>query len=642
MACSDPTVKSQCGKSTRTPNNLCCPTCGAVECLCRPRFFAGQLLSEQDLNRLDQYIKNKNRLHVRNLNGWGVVNGLKVLCDPCGAVKVTEGYAVNPCGDDIVVCAETAVDICALIRQCKQTRMSHDCRAPNQNSTNNNRCEDVEEEWVLTIQYEEWPSRGITPLRGSSCNTHQCACGGSSGNCSCGKGKTSGSCGCSSKSSAISSSVSASKAPRGASTECEATVICESFSFDIYRKPVPETRDDDDERLLEFSGSFADAFNCCASTLIATMPPMPNLQDDDNVINYAAAISKWCCTWRKNLIDYFLTHPNTSCEVIDFLQKVDCPSLLRPASFATDFYIAFLSLLAAWAEGLKVCLCLALLPPTPDASCDLRVPLATVRVRSRDCKVLSICNWTTERKMMVTWPAVGHWLGILPIGDFLRELLDTICCNSLLGIFDRVTDRFVQDQPDPDHSVVAPMNLAAEASAPHNNAETNGDNAPDIATPGFAKVLSQVSRAIPAELTLGSINRKSANFAQFIGASLERGTRPLELGALLNNVSPRFKLPTNKQSLSDIEASNIPLLLLAEMVVKPVATSVLGEQETKAQMRKMHSAQRDSSKKSVDANSQTTTAKADNLQRQLDSLKQQLDEQAKTISAFKKQLNPKK
>ena len=38
----------------------CCPDCGALECLCRPRFFAGQLLSEQDLNRLDQYIKNKN------------------------------------------------------------------------------------------------------------------------------------------------------------------------------------------------------------------------------------------------------------------------------------------------------------------------------------------------------------------------------------------------------------------------------------------------------------------------------------------------------------------------------------------------------------------------------------------------------
>ena len=32
-----------------------------LECLCRPRFFAGQLLTEQDLNRLDQYIIGQNR-----------------------------------------------------------------------------------------------------------------------------------------------------------------------------------------------------------------------------------------------------------------------------------------------------------------------------------------------------------------------------------------------------------------------------------------------------------------------------------------------------------------------------------------------------------------------------------------------------
>src|SRR5690606_10083878 len=92
----------------------CCPDCGALECLCRPRFFAGQLLSEQDLNRLDQYIKNKNRLHNRNQHGWGVVNGLLVVCDPCGDVTVTQGYAVDPCGDDIVLCEDTRVNICQL------------------------------------------------------------------------------------------------------------------------------------------------------------------------------------------------------------------------------------------------------------------------------------------------------------------------------------------------------------------------------------------------------------------------------------------------------------------------------------------------------------------------------------------------
>ena len=31
-----------------------CPDCGGLECLCRPRFFAGQLLTEETMNQLDR------------------------------------------------------------------------------------------------------------------------------------------------------------------------------------------------------------------------------------------------------------------------------------------------------------------------------------------------------------------------------------------------------------------------------------------------------------------------------------------------------------------------------------------------------------------------------------------------------------
>lgn len=656
MACSDPTVKSQCGKSTRTPNNPCCPSCGAVECLCRPRFFAGQLLSEQDLNRLDQYIKNKNRLHVRNLHGWGVVNGLKVLCEPCSSIKVTQGYAINPCGDDIVVCEATSVDICSLINKCKQSRMNYDCKptghAGSSTKPNASSCEDVEEEWVLAIQYEEWPSRGVTPLRGNSCNTSKssCSCGGSSSGKSCGCG--------SSKSSATSQYTSSSKTNRAASTECEPTVLCESFSFDVYRKPIDDSKDDDDEdkKLFKLKGSFAEEFNCCSKALMATMPPMPDIGKDNDLINHANAISKWCCSWRKNLIDYFLTHPNTSCEVIEFLQKIDCPSLAKPNSFASDAAISFLSLFAAWAEGLKVCLCLALLPPTPDASCDLRVPLATVRIRTRDCKVLSICNWTTERKMVMTWPAMSHWLSILSIGDFFRNLLDVICCTSLLGIFEKIIDEIPDVPHSPGtstfpqgHVQVTPNDKPVELHAKPNelsidpNHKTNFEgvivNKASVEKSttqnnqafSFSTMLSKFSAGISGELTLGSINSKSANFADFIGSSLARGTKPLEIGALLRSVSPRFKLPTNGQSLSDIEAKNIPLLLLGEMVVKPFAISALGEKEVKEQMR----------------NLRTKTKATENTDedidccREIEVIKQKMDEQAKIIAALTQQFGGK-
>src|SRR5438477_11652984 len=89
-----------------------CPACGGLTCFCRPRFFAGQVLTEADLNRLEQYTVDKNRLHNRYLHGWGVVCGLDVVCDPCaGGVVVRPGYALSPCGDDIIVCEDAVAPV---------------------------------------------------------------------------------------------------------------------------------------------------------------------------------------------------------------------------------------------------------------------------------------------------------------------------------------------------------------------------------------------------------------------------------------------------------------------------------------------------------------------------------------------------
>src|SRR4051794_33293415 len=98
-----------------------CPACGGLDCFCRPRFFAGQLLTDDDLNRLDGYMRGKNRLHNRYLQGSGTVAGLEVVCSPCeGVVTVRSGYALSPCGDDIVVCADEDVNICDLIDRCRE------------------------------------------------------------------------------------------------------------------------------------------------------------------------------------------------------------------------------------------------------------------------------------------------------------------------------------------------------------------------------------------------------------------------------------------------------------------------------------------------------------------------------------------
>lgn len=106
--------------------------CCQLDCLVQPRFFCGQLLTDQDLGALVDWAKDKARL-ARFRHGWGVICGLDVRCGCTtpGQIKVEPGYALSCCGDDIVVCSETtfslanvcsdAPDPCAALRPAAET-----------------------------------------------------------------------------------------------------------------------------------------------------------------------------------------------------------------------------------------------------------------------------------------------------------------------------------------------------------------------------------------------------------------------------------------------------------------------------------------------------------------------------------------
>jgi hypothetical protein len=99
----------------------------------RPLFFAGQLLTEEDLELLGEYVTAKNRLHNRHFLGEGVVCGLEVACHPCGEGKVLvrPGYALDCCGNDIVVPCETELDINALVHRLRIEELGGwDCGDP--------------------------------------------------------------------------------------------------------------------------------------------------------------------------------------------------------------------------------------------------------------------------------------------------------------------------------------------------------------------------------------------------------------------------------------------------------------------------------------------------------------------------------
>jgi hypothetical protein len=94
--------------------------CGGADCGCaktrpqcpessfrRPRFFAGQLLTEDDLEQITAYQNAKRRLTNRDLFGAGVVCGLEVKArvrpERPGDLIVSPGHALDCCGNDIVL-----------------------------------------------------------------------------------------------------------------------------------------------------------------------------------------------------------------------------------------------------------------------------------------------------------------------------------------------------------------------------------------------------------------------------------------------------------------------------------------------------------------------------------------------------------
>jgi hypothetical protein len=183
---------SPCGCGGATTSLAVTCSCGGAGCnLCqgqsfvRPRFFAGQLLTEDDLQTLVEYTTAKSRLHNRFLFGQGVVCGLEVACHPCGAgrVIVRPGYAIDCCGNDITLACEQLLDINAMIRDLRRKLLGFDCGAPcpdnqagNQGAAGDaNEQSDNTRHYCLYIRYCEEYTDPVSPYStGESCATQVC------------------------------------------------------------------------------------------------------------------------------------------------------------------------------------------------------------------------------------------------------------------------------------------------------------------------------------------------------------------------------------------------------------------------------------------------------------------------------------
>lgn len=77
----------------------------------RPHYYNGQLLREDDFLREQRFHLNARRRHNLNLHGYGVVNGLNLVCNQDGTIALNPGYAIDPAGNDMVITAPLRIDL---------------------------------------------------------------------------------------------------------------------------------------------------------------------------------------------------------------------------------------------------------------------------------------------------------------------------------------------------------------------------------------------------------------------------------------------------------------------------------------------------------------------------------------------------
>jgi hypothetical protein len=150
-----------CGCGGHTHLDGCCK----LTCFERPAYFCGQLLSDTDLTLQETYFREKNKLYHRTLDGFGVVCGLRMKCDcHCkGHIIIGDGFAIDCCGNDLVVCQPASFDVIAALRK-KQWLLEapEDCCEEKEYRERERDCR-TRQCFYIGICYSEEPIDYVTP-----------------------------------------------------------------------------------------------------------------------------------------------------------------------------------------------------------------------------------------------------------------------------------------------------------------------------------------------------------------------------------------------------------------------------------------------------------------------------------------------
>lgn len=479
-------VKDRQDSPARHERNCCCPVCRGLGTYDRPVFGAGQILTAADLTGLQDYVRAKNRLHTRYLHGWGVVCGLEVVCDDCeGSVTIRPGYAVDPCGADIVVAGDTRFDLIAAIRDCaaRARAKTGDCDPwmppPDPG------CGDAESHWCVALKYREVETAYVPGFpTARACGPAAPASGGGGGcgdGCGCGGG-CGGGCGCQGGSAGPAPSLAA--APRTSNTSCAPRRIMECFDITAIESkdgcaPILFKQDRDPttgqtssssgqlgawDQLIPQGSLLRNILDCVLGDIQMLTDRLGSVDSDvlgrlwtDSPAQLIAAgvttaqAHASVCKFKSVVMDMLAadTHP-VRCQMRRAASEIVLPAptaLDPPDSYFVTAKEALNDLMAVWLQLILDCICHAFLPQCDGDPCDDRVEIACVTVKAG--KILRICNHSC-RRYAGAFPSTFYWMSLIPVLPLIARALAALCCqpdlvrrnsplvNDLAPLLDRV------------------------------------------------------------------------------------------------------------------------------------------------------------------------------------------------------------
>ncbi len=488
--------------------------CGGVcqvDTMVRPRFFAGQLLTEDDLQSLEDYVLAKNRLHNRHLFGAGVVCGLEVLCDPCGDghVAVQPGYALDCCGNDIALDCRISLDINALVRSLRRDQLGgHDCGDPctEQQLKLNKSAETPPREYCLYVRYCEQESDPVSPY--------------------------------------------AVDEPCSAQT-CEPSRIREGIRFEL-RCPPPDASEPD--LLGTIKRCFGDVvglekISIGALSLAQAQSEFERVVSKQTFDELRARLLDLIdrsphlvrCKLRDRVLGVQPPAPATNMNTSTVPGTTTSPVTPGAPTAAASQAGAFKDILI---EILRECICMALNPPC--APCDdAGVLLACLKVK--DCEVIEICN--LHRRFVMTPIALRYWSSFGAVERFAERL----CCGEV-------------EQISPALDRGPELTLMEEGARATPVTETQPMTASPIgAQPALQ--LQALTRALAGMSPKGSVESRgfahmAEAFATFAGEKIERSAKPppdlsdAERKAIEATVAKQVKAEVNANMEETLMASD--------------------------------------------------------------------------------------